>query len=116
MKFLQFSMHFTRLSIFTQDLEETNLQTGPPNSQIGHQDANLDCNWVAGAMAGGGSSIPARGMLDSAGKGRGMGWAHLGFHSVGCWWRRSSQRRCSATPGDGGRKELLLLRGRGVDR
>jgi hypothetical protein len=64
-------MHFTRFSIFTLDLEETDLRTGPRISQIDPQDANLDCNWVPGAMAGGGSLIPVRGRLGSAGKGRG---------------------------------------------
>jgi hypothetical protein len=44
--------------------KETDLRTDP-------RDQNLDCNWVPGAMAGGGSSIPARGRLGSAGKGRG---------------------------------------------
>jgi hypothetical protein len=71
MIFLQFSMHFTRFNIFTLDLEETDLQTGPSNSQIGPQHANLYCNWVPGAMADGGSSIPARGRPSSVGKGRG---------------------------------------------
>jgi hypothetical protein len=59
-------MHLTRFCIFTLDLEETDLRTSPRFSQIGPQDANLDCNWVLGAMAGGGSSIPARGRLGSA--------------------------------------------------
>jgi hypothetical protein len=34
-------MHFTRFSIFTIDLEETDLRTGPRISQISPQDANL---------------------------------------------------------------------------
>jgi hypothetical protein len=73
MIFLLFSTKFTRFSIFTLDLDETDLRTGPRISQIGPQNANLDCNWVPGAMAGGGSSIPAKGRLGSAEKGRGSG-------------------------------------------
>jgi hypothetical protein len=66
-------MNFTSFSIFTLDLEETDLRTSPRISQIGPQDVNLDCNWVPGPMAGGGSSIPVRRRLGSAEKGRGSG-------------------------------------------
>jgi hypothetical protein len=48
------------------------LQTGP-------RDEKLDRNWVPGAMAGGGSSVPARGRLGSARKGWGSG---VGSHRV----------------------------------
>jgi hypothetical protein len=62
---------FYKIQHLHLDLEETNLRTGPRISQIGLRDKNLDCNWVPGAMAGGGSSIPARGRLGSVGKGWG---------------------------------------------
>jgi hypothetical protein len=77
-------MHFTRFSIFTQDLEEMDLQIGPRNSQIGPKDANLDRNWFPGAMVSGRSSIPVRGRLDSAGKGRGsaQGLTYDGFRGL----------------------------------
>jgi hypothetical protein len=55
------------------DLEEIVLRISPRILLIDPQDGKLDCNWVPGAMAGGGSSIPARGRLGSAGKGRGSG-------------------------------------------
>jgi hypothetical protein len=96
-------VHFTRFSIFTPDLEETELRTGPQISQTSPQDANLDCNWVSGSMAGGGSSIPARGRLDSAEKGRGSGVGSPRFHSVGCWRRRTCWRGDSAALGSDGR-------------
>jgi hypothetical protein len=77
----KFSWHFSIFSmIFYEfykiqhlhlDLEETVLRAGPRISQTGPQDEKLDCNWVPGAMVGGGSSVPARGRLGSAGKGRG---------------------------------------------
>jgi hypothetical protein len=63
-------MFYNFICIFTLDLEETDLQIGSRISQIGPQYANLDCNWVAGAMAGGGSSIPVRARLGSIGKGQ----------------------------------------------
>jgi hypothetical protein len=47
------------------------LRIGPRILQIGPQDEKLDCNWVPGPMAGGGSSIPVRVRLGSAGKGWG---------------------------------------------
>jgi hypothetical protein len=73
--YLHFSDFFTMFYEFYKiqhlhlDLEETDLRIDPRISQTGPQDENLDCNWVPGAMAGGGSSIPARGRLGSAGKG-----------------------------------------------
>jgi hypothetical protein len=77
-------MHFTSFGILTLDLEETDLRTGPRISQIGPQDANLDCNWVPGTMTSGGSSIPARGRLGSAGKGQGsgVGSPRVPFHGL----------------------------------
>jgi hypothetical protein len=72
--FSDFSMifyKFYKIQHLHLDLEETDLRTGPRISQTGPWDENLDCNWVPGAMAGGGSSIPARGRLESAGKGWG---------------------------------------------
>jgi hypothetical protein len=89
-------MHFTRFSIFTLDLEETDLRTGPRISQIGPQDANLDCNWVPGTMTGGGSSIAARGRLGSAGKGRGS--------AQGLTCDRSGVRRLRGHAGEGARR------------
>jgi hypothetical protein len=62
---------FYKIQHLHLDLEETDLRTDPRISQTGPRDENLDCNWVSGAMAGGGSSIPARGRLGSAGKGWG---------------------------------------------
>jgi hypothetical protein len=59
-------------------------------------------------MAGGGSSIPVMGRLGSVGKGRGSGVGSPRVPFVGCWRRRSSRQRCSATPADCGRKELRL--------
>jgi hypothetical protein len=64
---------FHKIQHLHLDLEETVLRTGPRISQTGHRGGKLDCNWVPGAMAGGGSSIPARWRLGSAGKGRGSG-------------------------------------------
>jgi hypothetical protein len=64
---------FYKIQHLHLDLGETVLRTGPRISQTGPRDGKLDCNWVPGAMAGGGSSIPARGRLGSAGKGRGSG-------------------------------------------
>jgi hypothetical protein len=60
---------FYKIQQFHLDLEETVLRTGPRILQTGPRDEKLDCNWVHGAMAGGGSSIPVRGRLGSAGKG-----------------------------------------------
>jgi hypothetical protein len=62
---------FYKIQHLHLDLEETVLRTGPRISQTGPRDGKLDCNWVHGAMAGGGSSIPTRGRLGSAGKGWG---------------------------------------------
>jgi hypothetical protein len=62
---------FYKIQHLHLDLEETDLRTGPRISQTGPRDENLDCNWVPSAMAGKGSSIPARGRLGSAGKGWG---------------------------------------------
>jgi hypothetical protein len=77
----KFSLHFSdfyiifnefyKIQHLHQDLEETDLRTDPRISQAGPRDENLDCNWVPEAMAGGGSSIIARGRLGSAGKGWG---------------------------------------------
>jgi hypothetical protein len=64
---------FYKIQHLHLDLEETFLRTGPRISQTVPRDEKLDCNWVPGTMAGGGSSIPARGRLGSAGKGRGSG-------------------------------------------
>jgi hypothetical protein len=62
-----------KIQHFHLDLEETILRACPRISQIGCRDGKLDCNWVPGAMAGGGSSILARGRLGSAAKGWGSG-------------------------------------------
>jgi hypothetical protein len=64
---------FYKIQHLHLDLEETVLRTGPRISQTGPQDGKLNCNWVPGTMAGGGSSILVRGRLGSAGKGRGSG-------------------------------------------
>jgi hypothetical protein len=64
---------FYKIQHLHLDLEETVLRTGPRISQTSPRDGKLDCNWVLGAMGGGGSSIPTRGRLGSAGKGRGSG-------------------------------------------
>jgi hypothetical protein len=79
----KFGLHFSEFSTIFYgfykiqhlhlDLEETVLRTGPRISQTGPRGGKLDCNWVPGAIAGGGSSIPARGRLGTAGKGRGSG-------------------------------------------
>jgi hypothetical protein len=52
--------------------------------QISPRDEKLDCNWVPRAMGGGGSSIPARGRLGLAGKGRGsgVGSPRVPFHGL----------------------------------
>jgi hypothetical protein len=57
-------------------------------------------------MAGGGSSIPARGRLGSAGKGRGVLRGSPTTDSEG--WRalRACRRRGSTAPTSGGRSEL----------
>jgi hypothetical protein len=68
--FLLFSMNFTRFNTFTLDLEETVLRISPRISQIGPPDEKLDCNWVPGAMAGGGILIPVRARLGSTEKGQ----------------------------------------------
>jgi hypothetical protein len=52
-------------------LEETVLRTGPQISQTGPRDKKIRLQLVPSTMAGGGSSIPARGRLGSARKGRG---------------------------------------------
>jgi hypothetical protein len=64
---------FYKIQHLHLDLEETVLRTGPRISQTGPRNEKLDCNWIPGAMAGGGSSIPARGRLGLAGKGQGSG-------------------------------------------
>jgi hypothetical protein len=69
--FFWFFYEFYKIQQFHLDLEETVLRTGPRISHTGPRDKKLDCNWVPGAMAGGGSSIPARGRLGSTGKGWG---------------------------------------------
>jgi hypothetical protein len=69
--FFRFFYDFIRIFKVSEKLEETDLRTDPRISQTGPRDENLKCNWVPGAMAGGGSSIPVRGRLGSAGKGRG---------------------------------------------
>jgi hypothetical protein len=69
--FLWFFYNFIRVFKVSANLEETDLWTDPRISQTGPREENLDCNWVPGAMAGGGSSIPVRGRLGSAGKWRG---------------------------------------------
>jgi hypothetical protein len=66
-----FFFDFIRIFKVSANLEETDLRTYPRISQTGPRYKNLDCNWVPGTMAGGGSSIPARGRLGSAGKGWG---------------------------------------------
>jgi hypothetical protein len=74
---------FYKIQHLHLDLEETVLRTDPRISQTGPRDGKLDCNWVLGAMAGGGSSIPARGRLGSAGKeGSGVGSPRVPFHGL----------------------------------
>jgi hypothetical protein len=69
---------FYKIQHLHLDLEETILRTGPRILQTSPRDEKLDCNWVPGSMAGGGSSIPVRGRLGSVGKGRGSAQgAHL---------------------------------------
>jgi hypothetical protein len=55
-------MNVTRFNTLDLDLETESSQTGPWNE-------NSNYRQVLGAMAGGGSSILARGRLDSARKG-----------------------------------------------
>jgi hypothetical protein len=73
---------FYKIQHLHLDLEETDLRTSSRISRIGHQDANLDCNWVPGTMTGGGSSISVRGRLGSAGKVRGSGVGWVPFYGL----------------------------------
>jgi hypothetical protein len=59
--FFRFFYDFIRIFKVSAKLEETDLQTDPRISQTDPRDENLECNWVPSAMAGGGSSISARG-------------------------------------------------------
>jgi hypothetical protein len=85
--FYEFSTIFYRfykIQHLHLDLEETVLRTGPRLSHTGPRDKKLDCNWVPDAMDGRGSSIPARGRLGSAGKGRrsGVGSPRVPFRGL----------------------------------
>jgi hypothetical protein len=66
----------------------------------------LDCNWVPGAMAGGGSSIPVREGSARPGKGGGVLRGSPTTDSEGWTAPRACQRGGSVAPASGGRCEL----------